>query len=661
MDPCRICSPRWTGGIPRARGDGPPIVRVQRWSGSDSPRSRGWTPGRDEVAAGVEGFPALAGMDPRSGSSSRGKCWIPRARGDGPAAGRPPGGGLWDSPRSRGWTPGHDEVAAGVEGFPALAGMDPRWAGGRPIGERIPRARGDGPYFELPCRGPGGDSPRSRGWTPGTPSGARPDAGFPALAGMDPRARARAPGRRGIPRARGDGPQARAPGRRARPDSPRSRGWTVGLGRLRQDVDGFPALAGMDPCLRLRPPRPAGIPRARGDGPSRTTWGGRPGRDSPRSRGWTVSAAAAGHPPPGFPALAGMDRSSISLSPTTPRIPRARGDGPTPTGDRGRGAADSPRSRGWTLAAGARAHAARGFPALAGMDPPPGVHPAAGCGIPRARGDGPLGQQLHRPTHRDSPRSRGWTVGGQPLDARHVGFPALAGMDPGGRSPPPSARRIPRARGDGPFAGAGHSVGQEDSPRSRGWTVDLGAGRDPRGGFPALAGMDPRPPAAATSKRRIPRARGDGPSWSTGRSSRPTDSPRSRGWTRRRDAIRAPGGGFPALAGMDPGRSPATTAAAGIPRARGDGPPSARFSAARIRDSPRSRGWTQDPFAFISPPAGFPALAGMDLLPLHRLRHHGGIPRARGDGPCPRRRRSRPTPDSPRSRGWTPGPAPGVR
>ena len=92
----------------------------------------------------------------------------------------------WDSPRSRGWTPGLSPVTLWANGFPALAGMDP--GRGQPPAEpvRIPRARGDGPAVEGGRLALVGDSPRSRGWTRRLVGLRLAPGGFPALAGMDP-------------------------------------------------------------------------------------------------------------------------------------------------------------------------------------------------------------------------------------------------------------------------------------------------------------------------------------------------------------------------------------------------------------------------------------------------------------------------------------------
>ena len=221
--------------------------------GRASPRSRGWTRLASGGGDSVKGFPALAGMDPWWCSAARSTPGLPRARGDGPSDRRcasvPPAA----SPRSRGWTRMDHRVRVLVRGFPALAGMDPRSAGAPASRRRLPRARGDGPAFARLVTIPIRASPRSRGWTQRVHLRRGIHRGFPALAGMD---RARRSGRYAaawLPRARGDGPvpvDARRGRLRA---SPRSRGWTVTTGVMAGRDHGFPALAGMNPCSSRAP------------------------------------------------------------------------------------------------------------------------------------------------------------------------------------------------------------------------------------------------------------------------------------------------------------------------------------------------------------------------------------------------------------------------
>ena len=194
----------------------------------------------------------------------------------------------------------------------------------------------------------GAASPRSRGWTlhPQPPPGGA--QGFPALAGMDPALTAAMPSWHGLPRARGDGPRVWTLRHIWETASPRSRGWTRAPAGRAPDRWGFPALAGMDPpapgCRTDRP----GLPRARGDGPSRTAGSGRAGWASPRSRGWTWDCPATREVVGGFPALAGMDLNMATVKALAIRLPRARGDGPALSRRDGDPRMASPRSRGWT-------------------------------------------------------------------------------------------------------------------------------------------------------------------------------------------------------------------------------------------------------------------------------------------------------------------------
>ena len=294
------------------------------------------------------------------------------------------------------------------------------------------------------------------------------------------------------------------------------------------------------------------------------------------------------------------------------RIPRTRGDGPLAGLLRRCGVADSPHTRGWTFGEWLLAWLDRGFPAHAGMDPggPRGGH--ADARIPRTRGDGPSASRRAGIVTTDSPHTRGWTLVRFGYDRCAVGFPAHAGMDP---SPPLRARllrRIPRTRGDGPPAHAGDGDGDTDSPHTRGWTPHRSRRARGTGGFPAHAGMDPIPRARRWSRGGIPRTRGDGPLSSGGSCRRWKDSPHTRGWTPHEVACDVGGPGFPAHAGMDPWNPAPDTSGSRIPRTRGDGPRGCMTLAVDDEDSPHTRGWTPTGRTARRRAAGFPAHAGMD-------------------------------------------------
>ena len=273
--------------------------------------------------------------------------------------------------------------------------------------------------------------------------------------------------------------------------SPRSRGWTRAARGDRPAAGGFPALAGMDPDDLAGRAHRGRLPRARGDGPVPAFSRDHPVEASPRSRGWTLYRRALQIRSHGFPALAGMDPSRSTPHRRRCRLPRARGDGPARATAAPISSTASPRSRGWTQRRPAGAAARRGFPALAGMDPPSAPAGYACPRLPRARGDGPRCDGVTFGIRRASPRSRGWTPVGVPVRAAALGFPALAGMDPSRGRSSTTGGRLPRARGDGPDTDAITLRKLTASPRSRGWTPRDRGHRRHVPGFPALAGMDP--------------------------------------------------------------------------------------------------------------------------------------------------------------------------
>ena len=196
-------------------------------------------------------------------------------------------------------------------------------------------------------------------------------------------------------------------------------------------------------------------------------------------------------------------------------------------------------------------------------------------------------------------------------------------------------------------------MAHEASPPTRGWTPDEPLQRAHAAGFPAHAGMDPRPASSRATRRGLPRPRGDGPFSKrvfelTGMASPPT-----RGWTRRRAQHVSDGVGFPAHAGMDPRRDRAPRLRLRLPRPRGDGPVQHDRSQPIARASPPTRGWTPVVDGAGLEDDGFPAHAGMDpnLRRLERLERR--LPRPRGDGPAPSPGCAPAPSASPPTRGWT--------
>ena len=300
--------------------------------------------------------------------------------------------------------------------------------------------------------------------------------------------------------------------------SPHTRGWTLDHPIYDLPAEGFPAHAGMDPRSESPAARSPRLPRTRGDGPGPVGAAGERERASPHTRGWTRRPRSGTLGAGGFPAHAGMD-PVVTRRPSMPsRLPRTRGDGPVRRRRPDVGRAASPHTRGWTYYRCVECRARRGFPAHAGMDPEPGRRRRAPRWLPRTRGDGPVAGTRRTLTRSASPHTRGWTRSAAPVRLIRRGFPAHAGMDPG-------------RRGGGPL-------------------------RILAAGFPAHAGMDPRRTRTASSRPGLPRTRGDGPDGFRSPRPWPWASPHTRGWTPQVDAGAGGIDGFPAHAGMDPGRSP---------------------------------------------------------------------------------------------------------
>ena len=417
-----------------------------------SPPTRGWTREVARDGRGDEGFPAHAGMDPPRRSRPWACRGLPRPRGDGPlprvVLQRPPRA----SPPTRGWTRPAGRRRIGQLGFPAHAGMDP-CPSTRPAARRgLPRPRGDGPPTATSPSTPIVASPPTRGWTPGLCAHPPDWRGFPAHAGMDRRRSRCWMLRPWLPRPRGDGPRPCFQATCRPKASPPTRGWTVGRGQPVGLGGGFPAHAGMDPCRRSAGARWPWLPRPRGDGPASYGLSFSTTRASPPTRGWTLRGHGGVLGLLGFPAHAGMDPWPRSGLAPRPRLPRPRGDGPALHRAPWCNQAASPPTRGWTCRRGCERWVATGFPAHAGMDPCRSSGPNTTHRLPRPRGDGPHSPLSLTGRPSASPPTRGWTPAARAVHRHPGGFPAHAGMDPPPRTPTPTSSRLPRPRGDGPPA-----------------------------------------------------------------------------------------------------------------------------------------------------------------------------------------------------------------
>ncbi len=153
--------------------------------------------------------------------------------------------------------------------FPAPAGMAREKSRQRITHGGVPRASGDGPYFEYPRAITRECSPRQRGWPVVTAAGTAAIAVFPAPAGMARSVTRLSVRRQSVPRASGDGPYSRGPVSGYLLCSPRQRGWPVIASHESGRYAVFPAPAGMARSSLAMPLDSDGVPRASGDGPMR--------------------------------------------------------------------------------------------------------------------------------------------------------------------------------------------------------------------------------------------------------------------------------------------------------------------------------------------------------------------------------------------------------
>ena len=137
-------------------------------------------------------------------------------------------------------------------------------------------------------------------------------------------------------------------------------------------------------------------------------------------------------------------------------------------------------------------------------------------------------------------------------------------------------------------------------------------------------------PSAAAG---FPRASGDGPHYRNSHRRRRQFPPRERGWSRTRLRSEMTTYVSPARAGMVLGGQWSSSHQDCFPRASGDGPHSRRRLIDVIEFPPRERGWS---------PTWVPC-----RLPC------SGFPRASGDGPSPNLTGTPTAPFPPRERGWS--------
>ncbi len=314
-------------------------------------------------------------------------------------------------------------------------------------------------------------SPRTWGWTASTRQSSQEGYAFPTHVGMDRGAGAAYLLLYRVPHARGDGPRDLEVFFLCSVRSPRTWGWTVASSKKLASHTAFPTHVGMDRHISYPWSTIRRVPHARGDGPESYELAMRHLWRSPRTWGWTTDCDE--NPPEGaFPTHVGMDRCVFHRIRALGRVPHARGDGPWLPASSCRIAKRSPRTWGWTGPRSIRRKWHLAFPTHVGMDRPSIPITISRPRVPHARGDGPRCPGVPPGVPTRSPRTWGWTVVLDGLDEFLIAFPTHVGMDRCCSGVGSGARCVPHARGDGPRWSAYRSERWWRSPRTWGWTVD---------------------------------------------------------------------------------------------------------------------------------------------------------------------------------------------
>ena len=194
----------------------------------------------------------------------------------------------------------------------------------------------------------------------------------------------------------------------------------------------------------------AGLPRTRGDVPTRLVLPASPAGLTPHARGCTLESARAKFGDAAYPARAGMYPPSVFARGCCSRLPRTRGDVPRHTCQIAATAPLTPHARGCTAHCAPCWRIPAAYPARAGMYLCRRRSRSDARGLPRTRGDVPVCDTLSTSPMWLTPHARGCTHSERQPSQRQHAYPARAGMYPPRRRAPGFVSRLPRTRGDVP-------------------------------------------------------------------------------------------------------------------------------------------------------------------------------------------------------------------
>ena len=179
--PCR------TRCLPRMRGDRPNPALVNASRTTFTPHARGSTPAVILAIVGIKVYPACAGIDPGPYRVQECRRGLPRMRGDRPELGFDLVQDNLFTPHARGSTVERDLTQQLAHVYPACAGIDPRSPTTSYFSSCLPRMRGDRPTIRSIGFVVSEFTPHARGSTPTSCLIALNPNVYPACAGIDPK------------------------------------------------------------------------------------------------------------------------------------------------------------------------------------------------------------------------------------------------------------------------------------------------------------------------------------------------------------------------------------------------------------------------------------------------------------------------------------------
>ena len=167
------------------------------------------------------------------------------------------------------------------------------------------------------------------------------------------------------------------------------------------------------------------------------------------------------------------------------------------------------------------------------------------------RGDRPEEQAVAEAIGAFTPHARGSTSKQYPYLPLSIVYPACAGIDPSRLVRMTTRRCLPRMRGDRPFAFSLSIRKEAFTPHARGSTSCRFRSSKTAVVYPACAGIDPQRGGRRMRNLSLPRMRGDRPCRGSTATMSSWFTPHARGSTNIRRNHLHHGGVYPACAGID--------------------------------------------------------------------------------------------------------------